>query len=720
MADVLETNQQIVLSVRIKGDAGPQTGDVVLGAANFGNFDPTLSYEPNEVVVKDGALYRATVTIDPGEFNPDQWEPLTDITFRLDDFQPNHSYTAGELCLYQQNLWRAERDFTSLNEFDPDDWFGIDTVDVCISDYQPDNAYETHEMVIHDGQLYRAKDSFTSTEAWKDSDWELISDLIVNDFAVNTDYQRNNLVIVSGALYRAKKDFTSSTTFDPNDWEKIGSSGIGNFSSGVYYTAGSLITYNNKLYVAKSDFTSGNSFDPNDWELQADTLAEDYAPFVPYNTDHLVYYNGALYRAKQDFTGDVNFDPSQWEAVNVNRLNDFQPDHSYLANEAIQHDGAIYVAKQDFTSSEEFAANDWIQLGAFTLQTIVANSSEDFTSVAEVRPTEPTLDIRYCAANSDSAVRTFTDNQAGRETISESVNLDQTSSVAMTVQRTATNHETANLSVTNLDAAVQLGLIQNGEDPYASLLIKDNQDQALELRVKQDDCAVNMSDQVSVAFTNALTHASAEQFGTVKLDGKTIQLRNEAITSYTVPVDYNSGDTYTENELVAYNNRFWVAKHPLTAEEEFNLNDWLPISSTMSQYTAGATYMAGDLVLVDGTIYYAKNNIPDAPAAIDFDNWQTFAPIASDIVYDDVNSSVAKAGNVQSAIDLLDTATSTLQTQLADLSEQVTSLSEQVTSLSNELTAINNNITELQTNLTTGLQAVNERIDNLTLETEVI
>ena len=42
MADAIQTTQQIVLSVRMKGDAGPQTGDVVLGGASYQDFSPTM------------------------------------------------------------------------------------------------------------------------------------------------------------------------------------------------------------------------------------------------------------------------------------------------------------------------------------------------------------------------------------------------------------------------------------------------------------------------------------------------------------------------------------------------------------------------------------------------------------------------------------------------------------------------------------------------------
>lgn len=660
----IETTQQIVLSVRIKGDAGPQTGDVVLGAASFGNFDPTETYEQNEIVVYDGALYRAKKLMNPGEWDPENWEALTDIIARLPDFEPYHEYRKNEIVLFGENLYRAKNNFTSGRDFEPLQWFGIDTVDVCIRDFQPTALYDKDEVVVRDNKLYRAKSNFRAISVFRPEDWDLISDLLINDFRVNFDYKRNNMAVVGGALYRAKQDFTSGTTFDVNDWEKLGSVGIGDFASNTFYSKGSVISHNNKLYLAKADFTSGTAFNTADWEIQADVTVDDFQSNTLYPKNHMVFYDGAIYRAKAQFTSALSWDPNDWELLCPMKVESFSPNTNYYKYQLIVENGSLYRANKAFTSTTTFDPHDWEKLGSNTLQSTYANSSNDFTSPAEVRPTDVTFEERLCANNSDSHIKSFTDNQGGRETLILGVDLDQTSTAVLTAQRTGNNQETADLKITNIDAYAKLGLEQNGSDPYALFELEDNKNEHFKIQVKQGDCKVEMSNEVQNAFTESLGKMSDSNRGLAKTDGRTtrIDTTNDSINAYPIPSAFNALTDYYAGEIVLYQGLVYRSKRDFTSGVNFDMNDWQEIkTTTVDTYTPGKNYYKGDIIVETGIgvadLYYAKVDIPNAPNTRNPNDW---------------GQQIIKAGNVEFTPSAAETITSNnVQMALVELDQRV-------------------------------------------------
>lgn len=707
MAEAIETTQQIVLSVRIKGDAGPQTGDVVLGAASFGNFDPSETYEENEVIVYNGALYRAKELMNPGEWNSDKWEPLTDIIARLPNFIPYHEYHKDEICLYGEQLYRANKDFTSGRDFVPQDWFGIDTVDVCIRDFEQAAMYDKDEMIIRNGKLYRAYQNFRSTNTWKPEDWELIGDLKIDDFQINFDYKRNNMAIVGGVIYRAKQDFTSGTTFDENDWEKLGSLSIGDFSVDTYYSKGSVISHNNKLYLAKSDFTSANAFNSADWEIQADVTVDDFQSNTLYPKNHMVFYDGAIYRAKAEFTSALAWNDADWELLCPMKVKGFAYNTNYYKNQLIVEDGSLYRANKAFTSSTYFDPHDWEKLGSNTLQSTYANSTTDFTTPAEVRPTDVTFEERLCANNSDSHIKSFTDNQSGRETLILGVDLDQTSTAVLTAQRTGNNRETADLKITNIDAYTKIGLEQTGSDPYALFELEDNLGENFKMQVKQGDCKVEMSSEVQNAFTEALGKMSDTTRGLAKTDGRTTRIgTNDDINAYPIPSTFNALTKYFAGELIRYNGDIYICKTDFTSGVNFDMANWLPIKTTIAKYTPGKNYYAGDMIVESGfgvtNFYYAKNDIPNAPSTRNDADWGKQVFQAGDIEFTPSSTANITSTNVQLAIVELDNyVDQQLEPRVADLETDLTTVTNRVSTIETEQTQQNTRLTDLETSDTT-------------------
>lgn len=624
MADVLQTNSQIVLSVRMKGDAGPQTGDVVLGGASFDDFLETLGYDKNEVVVKDGALYRAKMTLDPQPWDPKNWEVLTDITIRLRDFEPNTEYKASELVKYNESLYRARYDFVSEDEFNLADWEGIDTVDVDIQNFQARNPYDKYETIVHDGKLWRAKEAFTSIATFNPNDWELLTDLKVLEFEPNTDYHKNNIITVAGVLYRALDDFTSSTTFNPNDWERLNVTGVNDFIPNNYYIKGSMISHNGKLYLAKTAFTTGALFDVDDWEIQNDIQVGDFLFNEFYPQNHIVFYNGQLWRSKVDFTSGGSWDESDWELLDPTKISDFKPNKFYFKDEVVRYNGNLYIAKADFTSGNTFNLNNWNEIAVHTLQMVYENSSNNFADPTSVRPQTGTVfEEKIFTPSTDSHIYTFADSSAGDLVKVQATNADGGYS-KIESNKTSSIIEDEVFESKIQDSVLKIGVRRTGGYPYSFLSMNDNDQEAFLMEVNDVNSTVSFTPNIQKAFTDALCVASTTQRGTLKVDGETTRMNNDVLSAYAIAQMYEDGHNYSQYELTNYRDRLYFAKGSFTAGD-WDVSQWHPVQRTVSEYTSGATYSVGDLVYVTYNthrdLYLCTSDVNSAPATMNMTNW---------------------------------------------------------------------------------------------------
>lgn len=661
MADAIQTTQQVVLSVRMKGDAGPQTGDVVLGGASYQDFSPTIGYDKNEVIVKDGTLYRAKETMDPQPWDPNNWEALTDITIRLEDFKPFTAYKEHEFVKYNESLYRAKYDFTSDDAFDIRDWEGIDTVDVDIQDFQPRNTYDKYETIVHDGKLWRAKVAFTSIAQFNPNDWELLTDLKVMDFEPNTDYRQNNLIVVAGVLYRALADFTSSSQFNPDNWERLNVTGVNDFLPNNYYIKGSMISHDGKLYLAKEAFTSGVAFDINDWAIQNDIQIGEFLANEFYPENHVVTYGGQIFRAKVEFTSGGSFDPADWELIDPSRILDFEPYKFYYKGEPVYYEGNLYIAKVDFTAGNTFNSNNWNELSLHTLQMVYENSSNNFANETEVHPPLGTTFIeKIFAPDSDSHIFTFTDSSQGDVLKIQTINADGGTSGIISDKQSDTQEEEI-YQATSQDAILKVGVKRDGGYPYSFINMKDNDDEEFLMTVNDVNSTVTFTPNIQKAFTDALCKASKTQRGTVKIDEQTIRMdSNDIISAYSIARIWSADTDYYEGDIVNYNERFFIAKGDFTSGSDFNHANWYTTKPILQQYKTGAVYSTGDLIRYEDVdddtvyIYYANKDISNAPATRNDADWTLIKVDAKYVKYDNSSTLFLNSTNVQDAITELD------------------------------------------------------------------
>ena len=628
-AEAVSTNQQIVLSVRMKGDDGPQVGDVVLQGNTFSDFKPGESYVKDEVVLHDGDFYRAKYDLDPSEeFNPEDWECITDIVIRIDNFIPNHKYLAHEVIKEGNQLYRAPIDFTASDTFNLDDWEEIDSVNTIVETFAKKTEYLKGEIVIYDGKLYRAKKAFTSSDAFRLLDWEIIGDVIIENFEGSRNYTKGNIIISGGKLYRAKQDFTSGSAWQPEYWESVNSAGIGEFAADTYYPKGSIIYVDGKIYVAKEDFTSQSEFNQNDWQIVSETKAVDYNNFTLYQKDQIVFYEGKLYKAKEDFTSGNEFDPSAWQLISSSTTSSFEAETTYLQGTVIYHEGILWIAKKDFTSGAQFDPKDWDPLTE-TEQETYESWSETGTIVKL-----PNLVERFeNATDKDIWLQNIVN------TATSSIEASNTNAFAKL--ETTAGH--SNMTLEGRESSFIItneGLNLTNGDTY--------------FRVDSKDKKVEISEDLASALTNTFEPASNTTKGLVKVDQKTIKVKNETITSYPIPQMYTVGYTYEKYELCTYRDQIYASKDNFTAKD-WDPTQWLPVKQVTSEYAANETYKAGDLIVDENDqIYICQNDITSAPASRVAEDWSPLQISGDNVVLEIQGNLVAISKNLNEAIGLLD------------------------------------------------------------------
>lgn len=634
MADAIETTQQIVLSVRVRGDEqGPQTGDVVLEGNVFGDYKETETYAKNEAVVYNGAIYRAINDMDPGPWDPEKWECLTDITMRIGDFIPQHAYKQNEVIQVNGHLYRAPTSFISGSDFDPSEWEAIDSVNTILNSFEPKADYSQYEIVEYQGKLFRAKQQFISGQAFDPNDWDLINDLVVSDFQPNTNYTEGNIIVSSGKLYRANQDFTSGAVWEPQYWDAVNSTGVGGFASNTYYPIGSMIYVDGKLYVAKADFTSVSAFDPADWDVASETKAETYLNNHTYQQHEIVYHSGALYRAKADFISGSTWDPADWEVLGTSTTEGFQPNTDYLEGTIIFQDGILWIAKRDFTSGATFNPSDWTPLTQTEQETYDSWLSTGTTVVVD------SINDKF---KNDSNASIFANEHV------------DSANAYFEVSNTNAN---AKLRADSGVASVTLA------DDDSSTIITDEKltlaKGSNRFDIDVDTAEITMSSNIANSLASNIATMSTTQKGVAKSDGLTTRVNASGVlTSYTIPPLYDSGKNYKRYELCTYKNQVYSAKADFTSAA-WNISQWYPVHATVGTYAANETYSVGDLVKVtNGThqeLYMCISEISSAPASMVASSWYKLDLSGNQVYLDAYGHKVLTATNAQSAYDAIDT-----------------------------------------------------------------
>lgn len=633
MADILDTTQQIVLSVRIKGDAtGPQTGDVVLGANILTDWVETESYDQYEMVVQDGNIYRAMIgsTGKLPSDNPDYWEPMTDIACKIHDWAAQTKYKEDTVIYHDGHLYRAPADMVSGDEFDYSEYEEIDSVNTILTTFTEGSHYSKNEMVTYGGKLYRAKNECVPS-SWDIADWEIISETTVPDFAPNTTYEKDQVVLAGNRLYRAKYDFTSGTGFDGNDWDAVQALGVTGFTSNTYYPRGSVIYVNGKMYYANNDFTSSATFNPNDWTAVSDTILDTFTAGTHYQKGKMVYYNGDMYYAKYEFDSDSTFNRDDWILITGSTVPGFENYTFYLAGQIIYHNGLLYRANNEFTSGGSFDPADWTEISE-TMQETYTRWNNTGTNVSL-----PTYNSNITnSANTDYAIQNSVQPDNSRIAIT---------GTDSTVELEA-SADSANVAISNTQGRTEL-------TPTTISAENDTGDEYFTVDVENGE--MTMSDNIAKSFADTLPIMSTTQKGVAMSDGDSTRVEDEVLSAYAIARTFEMNHEYSQCELINYNGELYFAKASFTSGSAFNIGDWTSASEIIGQYTTGMSYSVGDIIRdTNNYLYYCNTAISSAPATQNSGHWTPIKIMAENVVLDTSGMLVAQQTSLQGSIALLD------------------------------------------------------------------
>lgn len=156
-------------------------------------FNKTDAYNIGDFVIQNNRLYKAKVAKSAGtdfiaanweehnvvgliDENADEHETITnDIA---GDYDPAHSYAAGDFCMYNAQLYKAND--ATTGPWNAAKWgatkvvneLGGDPINNLCSEWSATGYYAGGAMVMHDGKLYIMKEASSTIGTFKPTEWQ--------------------------------------------------------------------------------------------------------------------------------------------------------------------------------------------------------------------------------------------------------------------------------------------------------------------------------------------------------------------------------------------------------------------------------------------------------------------------------------------------------------------------------------------------------------------
>lgn len=155
-------------------------------------FNKSETYEAGDFVIQNNKLYKAKVAKAAGtDFVAANWEEHNVVGLFEDnddahktilndmaaDYDPAHAYTAGDFCIYNGQLYKANDDVTGT--WNPAKWdatkvtneLGSEPINNLCSEWTTTGIYTAGSMVVHEGKLYICKETAATVGTFKLTEW---------------------------------------------------------------------------------------------------------------------------------------------------------------------------------------------------------------------------------------------------------------------------------------------------------------------------------------------------------------------------------------------------------------------------------------------------------------------------------------------------------------------------------------------------------------------
>lgn len=248
----------------------------------------------------------------------------------LQVWQRNHAYSVDDVVTYNGKFLRCtvagtSSNTTTLNVTNNtsvgtnivDNTVTWTVIEKSVTDWTVNTSYKIGDLCIYNNSIYRCNTAHTSAVFNTDiANWDLLKGAVIEDWASNKLYNVNQLVKRNGALYCVAITHVSTNfAADEANWLLVNAS-IQEFVVGYFYKQDEIVVYADSLYKCLVPHLSVAFVNEvGMWQsLCDDGTLHDFVPNKQYFTDSYILHNHEIYRARND-THDSVFVPSNWELV---------------------------------------------------------------------------------------------------------------------------------------------------------------------------------------------------------------------------------------------------------------------------------------------------------------------------------------------------------------------------------------------------------------------
>lgn len=348
-----------------------------------GPFDAAATYELHEMVYSPLAaeLLRCTVPVTtPTAFSINNWQRVSNAKVRVPVFDVSRDYTAGELVISGNLLYRAPIDFTATAPFSAGEWTYIGVAPSRFKgDYDDGATYKVADFVYEasKGLVYRCITEVTVGETFDPVKWEATgADSTFKGIYKDTvTYAVDDIIVdrVNLDVYICDTAVTVAEPFDGLKWSKLSEAEANRFK-GTYsnlkdYAVDDIVwkVDTGQLIRCVSAITGPRAFTPADWQfLSKESTLVPWEPNTNFTKDQLVYdVNDRIYRVDAPFTSPAIFDTNNLTDLRTSTVfrGTYEATETYTVGEFVEFDNLLYRCNSAVVVAEAFTPVKWGRIG---------------------------------------------------------------------------------------------------------------------------------------------------------------------------------------------------------------------------------------------------------------------------------------------------------------------------------------------------------------------
>lgn len=327
--------------------------------ASLADWQANKQYNTNDIVVKDGNIYRATSDSKDAVFNATKFERLVqnNLTY-INEWATNSAYEKDQILRSNGLLLKSLNSHVTGSDIDVDKY---SVLYASIAQWGQGNYYPEGTVVRDNiGNLYEALSNTKDAELNNGVYWRKLKPTAdLYDWVAGIQYFSGDLVWYKNNVYRAKTD-SKDTNFDFTNWEKITQNGavkVGEWKTGQNYEQGEILksSQGNQFYYVSQNHTSTDIWSDVGNNLVNMFSVRDFANEA-YSRGEIIRYEGKLYRAKTNIASKPKFEYADWDVLTYSlAVRDWKKNTPYDKETVLNIDDVAYHLTDDFTTGDDFS-----------------------------------------------------------------------------------------------------------------------------------------------------------------------------------------------------------------------------------------------------------------------------------------------------------------------------------------------------------------------------